>query len=96
MAYVEKTNLFTKAGEMYGNGSRQQIMIMQIANEIIEDDVEKVKHAEWLVCNGIVSCSVCKENAKLEDYDDTAPFGGYAKTNYCPNCGAKMDGGNLS
>lgn len=94
--YIEKMKLFTKAGKMYGNGSREQIMIMKIVNEIIEDDVEKVNRGEWLVCNGIVSCSICKEKAKLEDYDDTAPFGGYAETQYCPNCGAKMGGGKAN
>ena len=35
---LEKMKLFTKAGEKYGNGSREQIMIMRVANEIIEDD----------------------------------------------------------
>lgn len=36
------------------------------------------KHGEWTVINGCVSCSVCGE-PNME-------------WNYCPNCGAKMDG----
>ena len=42
-------------------------------------DAVPVKHGEWTVINGCVSCSVCGE-PNME-------------WNYCPNCGAKMNGG---
>lgn len=49
-------------------------------------DAKKVVHGHWtpLVKNGFafgVTCSKCNTT-----WDD--------KSNYCPNCGAKMDGGN--
>lgn len=52
------------------------------------DDVRKVEHGHWhlIVGHSIWNrfvCSVCKNEVVLEggiDYD------------YCPNCGAKMDG----
>ena len=50
-------------------------------------DVEPVRHGEWKYYTiGITSyceCSICGENS---------PNG--FKTPFCPNCGARMDGGN--
>ena len=51
--------------------------------EVIEADVAPVKHGEWLQTN-IFKCSECGYSFEPEGY--TAYF------NYCPNCGAKMDG----
>ena len=57
--------------------------------EIIESvpaaDVVPVVHGKWMHCHsegagGIQYCSACE-------------IGFAAKTDYCPNCGAKMDGG---
>lgn len=57
-------------------------------------DVAPVRHGRWIIhqafegkrhnCNECIECSECN-----------TWFGHdcYAKTNYCPNCGAKMDGG---
>ena len=52
-------------------------------------DVQKVKHAKNL-CEDFPSlfgCSLCNW------YDDDATTGTTSVYNYCPNCGAKMDGG---
>ena len=57
-------------------------------------DAEPVRHGRWINCvnynkiddainYGYTICSVCE---KLQQY-------GY-KAKYCPNCGAKMDGGD--
>lgn len=44
-------------------------------------DAEPVKHGRWSEDDeGFYHCSACKE---LSDWDHR----------YCPNCGAKMDGG---
>ena len=49
------------------------------------EDLEEVRHGYWKYPNGslwgIGNCSVC---GALSVESDTA--------NYCPNCGAKMDG----
>lgn len=52
------------------------------------DDVSPVVHGDWIDGRPYVNsrwkvCSVCHQTAP-------EPHGGY---NYCPNCGAKMDGG---
>ena len=73
-------------------------------------DVEEVRHGKWTENeDGILYCSECKEEALYKsifeeqfDYDweeNLVPCGyeehkEYIKTNYCPNCGAKMDGGD--
>lgn len=50
-------------------------------------DVEPVKHGHWVKEKPDVlihwHCSVCKNCYYLEE----------PNANYCPNCGAKMDGG---
>lgn len=69
-------------------------------------DVIEIKHGEWVVnaWNGkgwvIIPykqgqhtepfCSCCKETAMRGSRS-----GDYEISNYCPNCGAKMDGGEL-
>lgn len=42
-------------------------------------DAVPVVHGKWVLVNSSISCSVCGE-PNME-------------WNYCPNCGAKMDGG---
>jgi NADH pyrophosphatase NudC (nudix superfamily) len=51
-------------------------------------DVEEVRHARWVWGNGkrAPNCSYCGEQTYWADE------WGYVTENYCPNCGAKMDG----
>lgn len=49
-------------------------------------DVELVRHGRWISCHPLGDntpegyiCSACR-------------VGGWEQTNFCPNCGAKMDG----
>ncbi len=55
-------------------------------------DVQEVKHGEWLKpSNDSVDskqwiCSECK------GLTETAYYCGHCYYNYCPNCGARMDG----
>lgn len=58
-------------------------------------DVVEVRHGRWIrtdgIAHGIVSrvcsCSLCKRNAGVSEN------GFWYLSDYCPNCGAKMDGG---
>ena len=56
-----------------------------LADCIPAADVAPVVHAQWIEDgSGIIICPECKRGYNL-----------HAKyTHYCPNCGAKMDGGN--
>jgi len=49
-------------------------------------DAEPVKHGKWIDRRCDIECSSCGE-----EYSDEI-FLMRGKINYCPNCGAKMDG----
>lgn len=67
-----------------GAGVMRQMIEMQPAA-----DVSPVRHGRWIYGEDIdIQCSVCGADALTEgDYRQT-------RSNYCPNCGAKMDGGD--
>lgn len=60
---------------------------LNIVKEMPTIEAEPVRHGEWIKCFGnryifcIYVCSECKCPNPM-------------KTKYCPNCGAKMDGGD--
>lgn len=61
-------------------------------------DAEPVRHAQWVTDDlGNTLCSNCKSRIPYyKEYDMDDDYGGeydieIAETNYCPNCGAKMD-----
>ena len=58
--------------------------------EIPEADVVPVKHGRWISIGHKLSriCSVCNCDEPYKFADDDANV-----YDYCPNCGAKMDGG---
>ena len=70
-----------KASRMGGEGVIYELETLPTA------DVEEVKHGEWLlhhVGHGHYwECSVCHADPCIYITENT---------NYCPNCGAKMDG----
>lgn len=47
-----------------------------------------VVHGHWIECEGTV-CSVCNKHFFTDGPLAVANY----KANYCPNCGARMDGG---
>lgn len=53
-------------------------------------DVAPVRHGRWEKQSGLYSCSECGTTCP---YDVQADVIEYWACNYCPNCGAKMDGG---
>ena len=59
-------------------------------------DVAEVVHGEWLRADDdwnsltTIQCSLCSEEWCFETDDDVSLL----NYKYCPNCGARMDGGN--
>ena len=95
MAYIDRELMFKK---IRGSATTkfdwsEQIDVDDFETVIKElpiADVEEVKHGEWIkkvvekhgIHRPILICSKCnKRRFVLADY------------NFCPNCGAKMDGG---
>ena len=52
-------------------------------------EAEPTKHGWWRHYEGTLTCSVCH----TEIYDDIIELLGDDVPRYCPNCGARMDGG---
>lgn len=59
-------------------------------------DVAPVVHGRWELeygTYGKMRCSVCKKEALIEKtIGDVGAITNYVDSNYCPNCGAKMNG----
>lgn len=98
MAEYIKREAAVKAVEKYGltNGvvlGRHTGLAICIASEIADipaADVAPVVHGRWIhdgrrIESGIDWCH-CSECGKSDNF--------CARTNYCPNCGAIMDGGD--
>lgn len=70
-------------------------LIYNIDKNIPSADVEPVRHGEWVSARPSGGydfyCSCCKEFAIT--YEDNNYREQYYLTDYCPWCGAKMDGG---
>lgn len=59
-----------------------------IPNDTPAADVAPVVHSEWITIDGISRCSEC---GYIPAYDSAIDDLFYSP--FCPNCGAKMDGG---
>lgn len=93
-----------KIAEKYGLGDgfvlgRHTGLADCIASEISAlpaADVAPVVHGQWLRADDdwnsltTIQCSLCSEEWCFETDDDVSLL----NYKYCPNCGAKMDGGN--
>ena len=86
---------------IYGNSG--PIIYRQYAVKVLKDaptvDAVEVVHGKWELEHetyGVMRCSVCKKECPLEK--SLKPDGWrkellYIHSDYCPWCGAKMDGG---
>ena len=100
--YIERNNVishkrpFTEFDEGGWSCKVQAVAVEDIQN-IPAADVAPVRHGHWYNRGGRFRCSVCDNKALLKDIGGT---GGWSheyeqqKSPYCPNCGAKMDGGD--
>lgn len=57
-------------------------LVCLLADEIPAADVEPVKRGEWIGSSFDMACSACGIYQSFH----------VGRTNYCPNCGAKMKG----
>ena len=82
--YIEREALRAKAVYMYGFGENKYVPLKAVEN-IPAADVAPVVHGEWRWAeDGHCKCTVCGQYATVKRV--------VIKTNFCPNCGAKMDG----
>ena len=72
---------------------------VKILNQFPAADVAPVRHGKWIslteCANEGVYCSICKKKIWQSDYARCSKKSrNKLRSNYCPNCSAKMDGGN--
>ena len=92
--YIEREAAY-KACEAYFSGvcvydvSASEVMndFEEVIDAVPAADVAPVKHGHWIYENFYTHCSVC---GKMAIYDK---YGQEVESDYCPRCGAKMDGG---
>lgn len=67
---------------------------VKILNQFPVADVAPVRHGRWIsltdCSNAGVYCSVCQKKVYKEDYA-ICNRKNKLRSDYCPNCGAKMD-----
>jgi hypothetical protein len=73
-------------------GSCQYDDMMRDAESFCSADVQPVRHGRWKPYDltygrSIYYCTACNHSAEVPTVLDDPIF------NYCPNCGARMDGG---
>lgn len=94
--YIEREVLLARLQENFNNRCNHDLLCKYVIDKIMTfpaADVEPVRHGEWEHNDNYVLwaeryiCSKCGRNAQSD--------GNYRHdlTAYCPNCGAKMDGG---
>ena len=68
--------------EWFGNGRYEPMQFVYESDIDIQPTVDAVpvRHGKWMVTPVYIKCSECGESFML------------IPQNYCPNCGARMDG----
>ena len=64
--------------------------VLYLLDEVDAADVAPVVHGKWIMRGGKRYCSVCEKRAAVTR--DSEDFWYTVGTDFCPNCGAKMDG----
>ena len=88
------------AKDNYAKGYDAALGRVQIAVRAVPPaaDVQLVKHGKWVSSastleTGTVRCSSCRSEMYVDDLFAVSASNGMMP-NYCPNCGARMDGGD--
>lgn len=91
--YIRRNDLIAIINERRANTCNDNLNYTKMwcmVRAIPAADVEPVRHGRWIDCDDEYSsysrCSVCGDEFTNWEAD-------CAITNYCPSCGAKMDGG---
>ena len=83
--YIERESLLKKMKNWH-----EKISLIECVNSMPAADVAPVRHGRWISVPHKLArvCSVCNRDEPYKFADIDADV-----YDYCPNCGAKMDGG---
>ena len=89
---IEKIKEEGILGDGYSDTERENDVIKML-NYIPAADVQPVKRGRWFLRGGNWCCSACNRKTllTLESNIGGCREYGTVKTDYCPNCGAKME-----
>lgn len=65
-------------------------MIEDCINNTPTIEAEPAKHGHWIICNGLTSNNMYLDENEYYKCSECGKTKGH-KSNYCPNCGAKME-----
>ena len=81
--YIEREVLLEKMKNWH-----EKISLVTCVNSIPAADVVPAQHGKWVNKGDYAVCTECGERSGMQ-YDGVEPIP--LMTNFCPNCGAKMD-----
>ena len=100
--YIERDELFEIIAERNRNtcnGNLSCLQMKRMVENIPAADVAEVVHGEWIPLDeeyDIAKCGICGEVYEVGEgpLSNRELFSMFREVyNFCPNCGAKMDGG---
>ena len=99
--YIEKEDIEQKIQDGLNNLvlGHDAIEVLGMIYDMPDADVAPVRHGHWIslteCANEGVYCSICKKKVWKSDYALCSHKSrNKLRSDYCPNCGAKMDGGD--
>ena len=99
-AIIQFANALTVKGrESFTPMELQLTLFTLIADVVVDTDVAPVVHGEWLTPKALIQCSHCGFGMFPDGYYFDHGVCVHAneswfRPDYCPQCGAKMDGGD--
>ena len=78
---------------LFDRGQRRALInSIQDISAAKASDVQPVKHGRWITWDdsGFTKCSCCNSEYYIADLQTVGDSEGFV--NFCPNCGARMDG----
>ena len=82
--YIKKEDVYQHLdNEVEWKVNQDRLYALEVINDFPAAEVAEVRHGRW-ISTGVISCK-CSDCGKLQlksHADDS---------NYCPNCGARMD-----
>ena len=96
--YINRERARFEAKRYFKNMGEIQEDLDMLFCMLPSEDVAPVRHGHWIslteCANEGVYCSICKKKVWKSDYAWCSKKSrNKLRSNYCPNCGAKMDGG---
>ena len=89
--YIERRAAHDAVTDAIWHGKRSMHDVASAINSVPNADVAPVRHGRWVSVPHKLArvCSVCNRDEPYKFADIDADV-----YDYCPSCGAKMDGGN--